>query len=60
MEEYATEYPITGRGVIGDIPEGYSETPLENLCDLDLAKAAQDRDAIIEKFTPLLAGKEVE
>ena len=60
MEEYATEYPITGRGVIGDIPEGYSKTPLENLCDLDLAKAAQDRDAIIEKFTPLLAGKEVE
>lgn len=58
MEKYATEYPITGRGVIGEIPEGYSETPLENLCDLDLAKAALDRDAIIDKFTPLLAGKE--
>jgi iron(III) transport system substrate-binding protein len=56
MEKYATEYPITGRGVIGDIPEGYSETPLENLCDLDLAQAAADRDAIIEKFTPFLSG----
>ncbi len=58
MEKYATEYPITGRGVIGDIPVGYSETPLENLCALDLAKAALERDAIIEKFTPLLSGKE--
>jgi iron(III) transport system substrate-binding protein len=56
MEEYATEYPITGRGIIGDIPEGYSDTPLENLCDLDLAQAAADRDSIIEKFTPLLSG----
>lgn len=60
MAEYATEYPITGRGVIGDIPEGYSDTPLENLCDLDLAKAALDRDSIIEKFTPFLSGKESE
>ena len=58
MAEYATEYPITGRGVIGEIPKGYSEKPLENLCDLDLAKAAKDRDAIIEKFTPFLSGKE--
>lgn len=58
MEKYSTEYPITGRGVIGAIPEGYSETPLENLCTLDLSKAALDRDAIIDKFTPLLAGKE--
>lgn len=60
MEKYSTEYPITGRGVIGDIPEGYSETPLENLCDLDLKGAALDRDAIIEKFSPLLAGKEAQ
>ena len=58
MAKYATEYPITGRGIIGDIPEGYSETPLENLCDLDLSKAALDRDSIIEKFSPLLAGKD--
>ena len=57
MAKYATEYPITGRGVIGEIPAGYSETPLENLCDLDLAAAALDRAAIIEKFTPLLSGK---
>lgn len=56
MAKYATEYPITGRGVIGDIPTGYSETPLENLCDLDLAKAALERDDIISKFSPLLAG----
>lgn len=60
MEKYATEYPITGRGVIGDIPEGYSETPLENLCDLDLAQAALDRDSIIERFTPFLSGKDVQ
>lgn len=60
MEKYSTEYPITGRGVIGDIPEGYSETPLENLCDLDLKGAALDRDNIIEKFSPLLAGKEAQ
>ena len=58
MAKYATEYPITGRGVISDIPEGYSETPLENLCDLDLSKAALERDSIIERFSPLLAGKE--
>ncbi|MGN0156039.1 MAG: extracellular solute-binding protein [Lachnospiraceae bacterium] len=60
MADYATEYPITGRGVIGEIPNGYSETPLENLCDLDLAQAALDRDSIIEKFTPFLSGKESE
>lgn len=58
MEKYATEYPITGRGVIGDIPVGYSDTPLENLCDLNLAKAALERDSIIERFTPFLSGKE--
>ena len=58
MNKYATEYPITGRGVISSIPEGYSETPLENLCDLDLSKAALERDSIIERFSPLLAGKE--
>lgn len=58
MTKYATEYPITGRGVISEIPAGYSETPLENLCDLDLAKAALDRDSIIETFSPLLAGKD--
>lgn len=60
MTQYATEYPITGRGVIGNIPEGYSDTPLENLCDLDLAKAALERDSIIEKFTPFLSGKSEE
>ena len=58
MASYATEYPITGRGVIGDIPTGYSDTPLENLCDLDLAKAALARDGIIEQFTPFLSTKE--
>lgn len=58
MAKYATEYPITGRGVISDIPEGYSETPLENLCDLDLSKAALERESIIERFSPFLAGKE--
>ena len=58
MKEYATEYPITGRGVIGDIPKGYSDKPLDNLCDLDLEKAANDRDGIIEKFTPFLSGKQ--
>ncbi len=58
MNKYATEYPITGRGVISSIPEGYSETPLENLCDLDLSKAALERDSIIDRFSPLLAGKE--
>lgn len=47
-------------GVIGDIPEGYSETPLENLCELDLAQAALDRDSIIERFTPFLSGKDVQ
>ncbi len=58
MAMYATEYPITGRGVIGEIPAGYSDTPLENLCELDLAKAASERDEIITRFTPLLAGKQ--
>ena len=60
MIQYATEYPITGRGIIGEIPVGYSETPLENLCELDLTQAALDRDAVIKKFSPLLAGKEAQ
>ena len=57
MEKYAAEYPITGIGVIGEVPEGYSQTPLENLCDLDLAKAAEDRDANLAKFEEFLAEK---
>lgn len=57
MDSYSAEYPITGVGVIHDIPEGYSEDPMSNLIDMDLVKAANDRDSIIEKFTPFLAGK---
>lgn len=57
MQAYSKEYPITGIGVISDIPEGYSTEPMKNLVDLDLVKAAKDRDSIIDQFTPFLAGK---
>lgn len=57
MDAYSAEYPITGIGVIHDIPEGYSEDPMSNLVEMDLVKAANERDSIIEKFTPFLAGK---
>lgn len=57
MQEYSADYPITGRGVIGEIPEGYSEKPLDNLCDLDISSAASAHDAILEQFTPFLSGK---
>ena len=60
MQAYSKEYPITGIGVINDIPEGYSQDPMSNLIDLDLVKAAKDRDNIIDKFTPFLAGKSEE
>lgn len=60
MQAYSKEYPITGVGVISDIPEGYSQDPMSNLIDLDLVKAAKDRDNIIDKFTPFLAGKSEE
>ena len=35
MEKYSAEYPITGVGVIGEVPEGYSQTPLENLAKFE-------------------------
>ncbi|MDO4556406.1 MAG: extracellular solute-binding protein [Lachnospiraceae bacterium] len=57
MEAYSTEYPITSIGVINDIPEGYSEKPLENLCDLDLNQASEDREDILSKFETFLVGK---
>lgn len=57
MKAYSKEYPITGIGVIGELPEGYSDDPMSNLVEMDLAKAAEDRDAILEKFTPFLSGK---
>lgn len=57
MEQYSLEYPITGIGVIGEVPEGYSKTPLENLCEFDLAKAVEQRDGIIAKFEEFLVGK---
>ncbi len=60
MQAYSTEYPITGIGVINDIPEGYSEDPMKNLVNMDLVKAANERDSILEKFTPFLAGKQGE
>ncbi len=60
MRAYSTEYPITGIGVINDIPEGYSEDPMKNLVNMDLVKAANERDSILEKFTPFLAGKQGE
>lgn len=57
MQTYSTEYPIVGVGVINDIPEGYNDDPLGNLCELDLNKAASDRDEILEKFENFLVGK---
>ena len=57
MEQYSVGYPITGIGVIGEVPEGYSKTPLENLCELDLPKAVEQRDDIIAKFEEFLVGK---
>jgi iron(III) transport system substrate-binding protein len=60
MQAYSTEYPITGIGVINDIPAGYSEDPMKNLVNMDLVKAANERDSILEKFTPFLAGKQGE
>jgi iron(III) transport system substrate-binding protein len=58
MAEYATEYGIIGTGAVKNVPEGYSADPMSNLCDLDIEKAAEDRDSILAKFTPFLAGKE--
>lgn len=57
MEKYSAEYPITSIGVIGEVPEGYSQTPLENLCDLDIAKASEDREGILGRFEEFLVGK---
>lgn len=57
MDAYSAKYPITGIGVIHDLPEGYSEDPTSNLVEMDLVKAANERDGIIEKFITFLAGK---
>lgn len=60
MAAYSTEYPITSRGVIGELPEGYSKTPMENLCELDLVQAATDRDSILDQFSAFLVDKVAE
>ena len=52
MEKYATNYPIVATGASDNIPEGYSENPLDQLIpDMDFNKAAKDRESILESWT---------
>ncbi len=52
MEAYAKEMPIVAIGTNGEVPEGYNQDPSLNLyADLDLYKAAAERQDILDKFT---------
>lgn len=52
MKKYATNYPIVATGVGDNIPEGYSENPIDQLIpDMDFNKAAKDRESVLENWT---------
>ena len=53
MKKYATNYPIVATGASDNIPEGYSQNPLDQLIpDMDFNKAAKNRESILEKAGP--------
>ncbi|MDD3404602.1 MAG: putative 2-aminoethylphosphonate ABC transporter substrate-binding protein [Hespellia sp.] len=61
MEKYATNYPIVATGVGDNIPEGYAENPIDQLIpDMDFAKAAQNRESILETWTERYDAKSAE
>lgn len=52
MKKYATNYPIVATGVGENIPEGYSQNPIDQLIpDMDFNKAAKDRESVLETWT---------
>ena len=52
MKKYATNYPIVATGASDNIPEGYSQNPLDQLIpDMDFNKAAKNRESILESWT---------
>lgn len=52
MKKYAKNYPIVATGVGENIPEGYSDNPIEQLIpDIDFEKAATDRETILNQWS---------
>lgn len=58
MEKYATNYPIVATGVAGEIPEGYTKNPMDQLIKtVDLNWCAENRDTVLAKWTERYDGK---
>ena len=52
MTKYAQNYPIVATGVSDNIPEGYSENPMDQLMDnIDFNKAAENRESILDQWS---------
>lgn len=52
MTKYAQNYPIVAIGVGDDVPEGYSENPMDQLLpNIDFNKAAQNRESILAEWS---------
>lgn len=52
MTKYAQNYPIVAIGVGDDVPEGYSENPMDQLLpNIDFNKAAQNRESILTEWS---------
>ncbi|MDD2979728.1 MAG: putative 2-aminoethylphosphonate ABC transporter substrate-binding protein, partial [Hespellia sp.] len=61
MKKYATNYPIVATGVGDNIPEGYAKNPIDQLIpDMDFAKAAKNRESILETWTERYDSKSAE
>ena len=61
MDKYATNYPIVATGVGDNIPEGYSQNPIDQLIpDMDFNEAAKNRDSILENWTERYDSKSAE
>ncbi len=52
MKKYSANYPIVATGVGENIPEGYSDNPIEQLIpDIDFEKAATNREFILNQWS---------
>ena len=52
MTKYAQNYPIVATGVGDDIPEGYSENPMDQLLsNIDFNEAAKNRESILAQWS---------
>ena len=61
MEKYKTNYPIVATGTGDEIPEGYTQNPVDQLIkDVDLQWCADNRESILTEWTNRYGAKSAE